>query len=243
MEINLKKSAENFRISLEKKGVAKMPEMEMAVIMDVSLSFEDEHKDGITDALLTRLVPWGMTFDPDKKVDLFTFSSGSHSAYLVGSVDEKNYENYIPRNVIKKVPGYNGGTNYHYVLDKAFKHFGWGEVAPSGGFLRKLFGGNSAPAEEKRRAILFFITDGEASDNEDTNNVVRRAETEGYEVFIVMIGVSNQDVNFSFLANLDKNHKNVSFHEIKKIRDFVAKSDEQINDFFLRDKLIAWLKR
>ncbi len=240
MNINLQKSAENFKISLEKKGVEKMPEMEMAVIMDVSGSFEDEHEDGITNNLLTRLVPWGMSFDPDKKVDLFTFSSGPSSAYLVGSVDEKNYVGYIPKNVIKKVPGYNGGTHYSYVLEKAFKHFGWGAEEKKG-FLGKLFGGGEAI--EKRRAILFFVTDGEASDNTRAEAVIKKAETENYEVFVVFVGVSNQSVDFSFLNGLTRVHKNVSFHEIRDIRGFVDKGDSEINDFFLQDKLVKWLKR
>jgi hypothetical protein len=250
MQINLEKSAQNFRISLEKRGIAKMPEMEMGVLLDVSGSFDDEHRDGLTNDLLTRLIPWGMTFDPDKKADLFTFSSGEHSAYLVGSVDERNYTNYIPNNVIGKVPGYNGGTHYSHVIRKALQHFGWiagGDTAKSSGFLGKLFGGKKAETgpSEARRAILFFITDGaiQTEDKTATSAIVQQADKQGYEVFIVMIGASNQQVDFSFPANLDRNHRNVAFHTITDIKGFTRMSDDQINDFFLSDKLTTWLKK
>lgn len=251
MHINLEKSAQNFRISLEKRGIVKMPEMEMGVLLDVSGSFDDEHRDGLTNDLLTRLVPWGMTFDPDKKVDLFTFSNGAHSAYLVGSVDERNYANYIPKHVIDKVPGYKGGTHYSHVIRKALQHFGWiagGEKPKSGGFFGKLFGGKQKEetgSSEPRRAILFFITDGsiQKEDAAATSAVVAQADNEGYEVFIVMIGASNQQVDFSFPKTLDRNHRNVSFHTITDIKGFTRMSDDQINDFFLSDKLTAWLKK
>ncbi|TLX16540.1 VWA domain-containing protein [Rhizobium sp. MHM7A] len=252
MQINLQKSAQNLRISLEKRGIVKMPEMEMAALLDVSGSFDDEHRDGLTNDLLTRLIPWGMTFDPDKKADLFTFSSGERSAYLVGSVDEKNYINYIPNHVIDKVPGYNGGTHYSHVIRKALQHFGWiagGEAPKSGGFFGKLFGGNKGASEASsgapRRAILFFITDGEIQpeDKAATSTIVAQADNEGYEVFIIMIGASNQRVDFSFPDGLARNHRNVAFHTITDIKGFTRMSDDQINDFFLSDKLTAWLKK
>jgi hypothetical protein len=252
MQINLEKSAQNLRISLEKRGISKMPEMEMAGLLDVSGSFDDEHRSGVTNDLLTRLIPWGMTFDPDKKADLFTFSSGERSAYLVGSVDEKNYIDYIPKNVIEKVPGYNGGTHYSHVIRKALQHFGWiagGEAPKSGGFFGKLFGGNKTSGEASssapRRAILFFITDGEIQreDKADTSAIVAQADREGYEVFIVMIGVSNQSVDFSFPETLARDHRNVAFHTIKDIKGFTRMTDDQVNDFFLSDKLTAWLKK
>ncbi|MNL88763.1 hypothetical protein D3C87_2186790 [compost metagenome] len=58
-----------------------------------------------------------------------------------------------------------------------------------------------------------------------------------------MIGASNQRVDFSYAAGLDRNHRNVSFHEINDIKGFTRMSDDQINDFFLSAKLTAWLKQ
>lgn len=231
-----------------------MPESEVGVAMDVSGSFDDEHREGLTTDLTTRFVPWGLTFDPDRKIDMFTFSSGEASAYLVGSIDEHNYQNYIPRNVIEKVPGYNGGTHYSHVIRLALQHFGWlpsasAPAAKSGGFFGKLFGGKQeAPAaapqtSTPRRAILFFVTDGQATDNSATSQVIADAERNNYEVFFIMIGASNQRVDFSFLAGLDRNHSNVSFHPITDIKGFTQMTDDQINEFFLTDKLTAWLKK
>lgn len=241
---DLSKSATNFRVSLEKKGVEKMPELEMAVIMDVSGSFDDEHRDGVTNDLLTRLIPWGMTFDPDKKVDLFTFASGQGAAHLVGSVDEKNYVGYIPKNVIGKVPGYNTGTDYAYVITRALAHFGWVPgVKKAAGLLGGLFGKKEQTQSEKRRAIVFFVTDGDNNDTAATLSVMADADRNGHEVFFVFVGVSNQSVSFSTLKQIEATCGNASFVKITDIKGFVAKSDNEVNEFFLNSKLVSWLKK
>lgn len=246
--IDLKKSASNFQVSLKKSGVEKMPEMEMGVIMDVSYSFKDEHEDGLTNTLLTRFVPWGLTFDPDRKVDLFTFSNGSTPAHLVGSVDEGNYVDYIPRHVIGKVPGWGKGTAYAPVTKMVLQHFGWlpgGAVQSSVGFLGGLFGKKktTVASAEKRRAIVFFVTDGVNEDPAEMKAVMADAETNKYEVFFVLVGVSNQNEPFHLLRELGARYNNAIFREIKDIKGFGRKSDDEINEFFLDPKLVAWLKK
>jgi hypothetical protein len=248
MAFDLSKSEKNFSISLKKVGVEKMPELEMGIAMDVSGSFDDEHKDGVTNALVTRLAPWGFTFDPDRKIDMATFSSRDNIQLVDPPVDEKNYGDYIKRFVINKVKGYNGGTGYAPVTRLFLQHFGWlpGLTASAGGFLGGLFGKKKAVSAEKRRAIVFFITDGDNNDSGDTPamlQVMADAEANNYEVFFVFVGVSNQNVSFDTLKLIDRNHKNAAFHEIKDIKGFVAKSDEEINEFFLKSKLVAWLKK
>lgn len=246
MAIDLTKSATNFTISLKKVGVEKMPELEMAVAMDVSGSFDDEHRDGVTNDLVTRLVPWGLTFDPDRKVDFFTYSTRDN-VQLVGSVDESNYQNYIKNKVIGKVKGYGLGTGYAPVTRLILQHFGWlPGLAQSSGFLGGLFGKKKEGQAEKRRAIVFFITDGDNNDHGDPEAMMRvmgDADNNGYEVFFVFVGVSNQNVSFQMLKTLNTKFKNAAFREINDIKGFVAKSDAEINDFFLDSKLVSWLKK
>jgi hypothetical protein len=248
MAFDLSKSEKNFTISLKKVGVDKMPALEMGFAMDVSGSFDDEHRDGITNALVTRLSPWGFTFDPDRKIDMATFSSGNNIQFVDPPIDEKNYDNYIKRFVIDKVKGYSGGTGYAPVTRLFLQHFGWmpGLTAPIGGFLNGLFGKKKPVSVEKRRAIVFFITDGDNNDTGDTPammDIMGDAEANNYEVFFVFVGVSNQNVSFATLKLIDRNHKNAAFHKITDIKGFVAKSDEAINEFFLDSKLVAWLKK
>ena len=85
LTLNLQKSSSTLKLSLQKSGIHSMPVLDMAMVLDVSGSFEDEHLDGTTTDLLTRLAPWGLTFDPDKKIDILTFSNGAASAHLVGA--------------------------------------------------------------------------------------------------------------------------------------------------------------
>ena len=81
LQLDLKKAAKSLRLSLDKAGIAQDVTAEVIIDIDVSGSFEDEHEDGTTELLLTRLVPWGLTFDPDRKLDVFTFSNGAGSVH------------------------------------------------------------------------------------------------------------------------------------------------------------------
>jgi hypothetical protein len=255
--VNLEKSAESFRVSLEKKGILKMPELEVCSAIDVSGSFLGEHRAGLTSAFLTRIVPWGITFDPDGKIDVFTFSDGRASAHYVGYMDASNYADYVGENIVDKVPGWGGATDYAHVLRMILAHFGWGknaEVSPASaqkpGFFARLFGGAKSSTvgspqggEASRRAIVFFVTDGVGDDPTETKRVIGEAEREGYETFFVMVGMSNSTRQFPLLKSLADNHGNVIFRKIEDIAAFNKMSDEKLNEFFLDDKLTAWLSR
>ena len=109
LQLNLEKSKAALQLCLHKAGVTQPPVMDMGVLLDVSGSFEDEHQDGTTNRLLTRLIPWGLTFDPDGKLDVTTFSHGERHVHRVGSVTAANYADFVQRQVIGRVPGWNGG--------------------------------------------------------------------------------------------------------------------------------------
>lgn len=253
--VNLAKSAETFRVSLEKKGILKMPELEVCSAVDVSGSFLGEHRAGLTSTFLTRIVPWGITFDPDGKIDVFTFSNGRASAHYVGYMDASNYVDYVGKNIVDRVPGWGGATDYAHVLRMILSHFGWGKEredvraqAKKPGFFARLFGGAKPVAgqqddEAPRRAIVFFVTDGVGDDPEATTQVIGEAEREGCETFFVLVGMSNQTREFPLLKNLAAKHGNVIFRKIEDIAAFNAMSDERLNEFFLDDKLTAWLSR
>src|SRR4051812_26480201 len=117
LQLNLQKSAQALRLNLAKRGIVAPPQADLAFNMDVSGSFEDEHRDGLTQTLLTRLVPWGMVFDPDKKLDVFTFSDGPDHVHHVGDITEATVDSYIENRIIGRVPGWCRGTDYSYVLE------------------------------------------------------------------------------------------------------------------------------
>ncbi|MBY3155392.1 VWA domain-containing protein [Rhizobium laguerreae] len=228
-----------------------MPELEVSSALDVSGSFLEEHRAGLTSTFLTRIVPWGITFDPDGKIDVFTFSNGRANAHYVGAIDASNYENYVRDHIENKVPGWGGATDYSHVLRMILAHFGWGEreQAPAAatklGFFARLFGGPKSDRDERpqdgapRRAIVFFVTDGVGDDAAETRQVIGEAEREGYGTFFVLVGMSNS--MFPLLESLAADHGNVIFRKVEDIAAFNKMSDENLNEFFLDDKLTKWL--
>lgn len=247
IQLNLDKSTSALKLSLEKKGIVQPPVIDVAIAMDVSGSFEDEHRQGVTNDLLLRLAPWGLAFDPDRKLDVFTFSNGPHHAHHVGALTATNYEDFVRRQIIGKVPGWARGTDYSYVLQKIFQSFGWAAADGSKpGFLQRLFGARSEPAAEakgpRKRSVVFFITDGENSDQDQTRKVLAQAQRGAYEVYVMFLGVSNQPGEFAFIEELGDEFSNTGFLPIKNLKAFVSQSDEALNEALLVPELLNWLK-
>ncbi len=244
LQLNLEKSKASLQLCLQKAGIVKPPVMDMGVLLDVSGSFEDEHRDGTTNKLLVRLVPWGLTFDPDHKLDLTTFSNGERHVVRAGSVNATNYADYVQRHVIGKVAGWNGGTDYSYGLEDFLRLFGWlDNEAVKPGFLGKLFGAKAVPAAERRRSLVTVITDGENSDKDRTRQVLRESQKRQDEVYVLFLGVSNQGGKFPFLEQIGDEFSNTGLVVIPNIREFVEMDDDTLNELLLLDELIEWLKR
>ncbi len=244
LQLNLEKSKATLKLSLEKAGVQKTPVLDIGVVLDVSGSFQDEHADGTTTDLLTRLAPWGLTFDPDRKIDIFTFSSGAQSAHLVGPLNEANYQNYVANHIIRKVPGWNGGTDYSYVLELALKEFGWIDGgAKKPGLMGRMFGQKETAAKEKKRSLVLFITDGDNDNKERAREVLRQSEARKDEVYFMFLGVANGGGGFPFLESIGDEFGNTGYKKIADVRKFIRKSDEDINTFLLDRELVDWLNR
>lgn len=232
--LDLQKGKETLKLSLEKKGIMSVPSADLAFVLDVSGSFDDEHRSGITQTLLERLVPWGMLFDPDQKLDVFTFSNGKSYAHHVGDITPETCENYVASKIVNRVPGYGCGTDYSYVLEKVLQNFGW---LTAGGFLGKVFGGG----KEKRRSIVLFVTDGASSDERECEKVLADSEARKDEVYFLFIGIGN--TNFPFLKRVADKFSNTGLVVIKNLKNFVKQADEQVNEEFIGEELITWLKK
>ncbi|KVP75385.1 hypothetical protein WJ96_06380 [Burkholderia ubonensis] len=244
LTLNLEKSAQALILSLEKAGI-KVPHLDVGFAMDVSGSFEDEHEDGTTELLLTRLVPWGLTFDPDKKLDVFTFSNGRDSVQDVGPIDARNYQGFVRRNIIG-VKGYNGGTAYSHVLESFLEHFGWKDVVKKAGFFGSLMGKKDEVIKGERKPSLVIIaTDGdnnESGDKERTMRVLRESEARKDQVYFLFLGISNQGSTFPFLETIGDQFSNTGFVRIPDLRKFNAMDDDALNEYLIGDELLAWFK-
>lgn len=258
LNLDLNKSAQSLQLSLQKAGIVTPPQVDLAFDLDVSGSFDDEHRDGLTNDLLVRLVPWGIVFDPDKKLDVFTFSNGESHAHYVGDVTPTTCDQYVQRQIIRKVPGYNGGTDYSYVLERNLEHFGWKQptaAAPvkRSGMFGGIFGGGSKPAAQqptqKKRSIVIFVTDGDndpqgySKDKQRTIQVLSESEARKDGVYFLFLGVSQQNARFPFIDQLGERFGNVGFVPISNVGRWTQQSDEEINQALLGNELLEWLKK
>ncbi len=246
--LEMNKSEGALRLSLQKAGIITPPQVDLAFDLDVSGSFDDEHRCGLTNRLLARLVPWGMVFDPDKKLDVFTFSSGKESAHHVGEVTPATVDDYVPRHIIDKVPGYARGTDYSYVLEKNLEHFGWKPAAAAAPAKRSWWSGKSAASTtaavvEKKRSVVLFITDGDNSDKDRTRQVLKESEARQDGVYFLFIGVSNQGSRFPFLESIGDDFGNTGLVTIKDLGTFLNLDDDSMNQQLLGDELLGWLKK
>lgn len=260
LTLNLDKSASALRLALDKAGVVANVTAETAAIIDVSGSFEHEHEEGTTSILIERLVPYCMVLDPDRKMDVFTFSAGEDNAHYVGAVTPDDARDYITRNIIERVPGWNGGTTYSYVLERALEHFGWKvceeahRSSQGAGFLSRLFGWSPSGqvhqhgtphTHAKRRSLVLFITDGEndGSDEARTMRVLEESQQRGDQVYFLFIGAcEDKGVTFAFVQKIARRFRNTGVVVIRDLEAFVAQSDEELNATLLGPELVEWLK-
>lgn len=227
MSLNLNLSKQNLQLTLEKKNIPSITNMNVEFAMDVSGSFDDEHRNGYTQQFLNRFVPFALLFDPDKKMGMYAFSS---SYKKLKDVSESNYQDYVS-STIMTCSVYNGGTNYSEVIREM--------IIPSedkSGFFSKLFKTNESKTSPK---LCFFVTDGEPSDSSKTLDVLK--EIEGSNTFIVLISISRTKINFLETMQKFQNvtYMNFTPQELKQIQSV---SDENLYDRLLDNELTTWLK-
>jgi len=246
LQLNLQKSADKLRLSLDKAGIGANIKAELIFDMDVSGSFEHEHEEGTTSKLIARLVPYGMVLDPDGKMDVFTFSNDKGSVHHVGTVTPEDSEDYILRKVVGRVPGWKGGTTYSHVLERNLQHFGWLPAEENfGGLVSRFFGmRKDAPDAQQKRSVVVFVTDGEndPADHARTISVLEASEQRGDQVYFLFMGACEHDVDFKFLRTIAARFKNTGVVIVRDLDGFVELSDEELNAQLLGPELLEWLR-
>lgn len=253
IKLDLTKSAEALRLDLTKRGVDPAQLRAQVIInMDVSGSFEGEHIKGITNQLMARLLPWGLVFDVNGEIDVFTFSDKEDGAHHVGTVDRNTYDGYVKREIIGKVPRWSSGTDYSHVLRKNLRHFGWipdeTKAESKRGFFSKLLGkpepaANSSPVK-KDRTFVIMITDGEnnSNDKEPTRRLLAESQARQDEVYFLFIGYSSAGAAFSFLKEISDKYANTGLVVIDDLEKFTNMPDDELNELLIGDELVTWLK-
>ncbi len=254
IKLDLTKSAKELRLQLDKAGVASDIKAQIIVNMDVSGSFHHEHEEGTTNTLMNRLMPVAMELDPDRSIDLVTFSDGPSNVQYVGTVTEKNAKNFILDNVVDRVRGWNGGTTYSHALTEALERFGWLECdndhgTPASRFLGNLFGATPEKhSHEKQRSIVIHVTDGENDpgnnwgDKAATRKLLRDSQKRGDNVYFLFIGACEHQ-DFEFVRDIAAEFKNTGIVMATDPEEFVELSDRDLMQKLLVPELIEWLKK
>jgi hypothetical protein len=231
--LDLNKSAEKLRLDLTKAAGGTLPEADVGFDLDVSGSYEGLHRSGVTSLLMSRMIPFCMVFDPDKKLDVWTFSDGP--AHYVGAITPDDHKDFVRRKVIEKVPNWCGRTDYAPVLKANVKHFGWGKS--QGGFL-----GFGAKPIAGKKSLVLFNTDGASDDPEETDELMKEMQDKGYQVYVQFIAIKQPSANFSFIERLADDYSNCGLIVIDDINKWVALDDDSLNAQFLTDELVDWMK-
>lgn len=240
MQLDLQKSSQKLQLDLNKSGVTQVPSIDVAFALDVSGSFDWAHKNGTTTQLLQRLIPWAMVFDPNKSMEAYTFST---STCKMPEINMNNFSTFIKDNVLH-ARNYNGGTDYSPVIHDIRDDFGWTPQQPAatGGFFQNLFGKKPVqPQVSGRPTLVFFVTDGENSDQQETLDAFTQMQENNEQIFVIFMCMGDPR-SFSFLARLASNFQNTDMHSIADMSQFVNMDDEHINQMMITSRLTNWLK-
>ena len=252
----LHKATESLKLELQKRSVDTIIPCQVKMAMDVSGSFDDEHRQGYTQDLMNRFMPFALIFDKDGVIDSYTFAS---KAGRLPKIDKDNFDSYIQNKVINCY-GYNGGTCYKPVLELIAEDASPHDIVTGGqdgvaakpaGFFGKLFGKKDVPEQpaiapttikgEVEKELVFFVTDGDASDTDKAKEFIQKMGKDN--IFFVFISVGDQDIKL-FKESFENTPYSIYFKLTKdQIRDLHSWSDEKMYDLLLKPSLIAWMDK
>ena len=204
----------------------------VVVALDYSSSMRPLYENGTVQKTLDRLVPLGLSFDDNGKIELFLFQNDFQR---LADLTADNYAQYVS-NVIEPACYPMGGTCYAPVLRAITEGMTVRRETSYG------FGGTEVTmpplVEPGVPTFVLFITDGENEDRRLSDQVIRRAAE--LNVFIQFIGIG--DLLFSYLQEVDelpgRQCDNTGF---SRMADLAAVSDAQFYDAVLA-QFACWLR-
>ena len=217
MSIDLRKEAEKNFISLKKKADEAVSKVglngqtaRVALAIDISASMSGLYKTGVVQRAVERLLALGVKFDDNRSIDIFLFGQKD---YEVGELSERDFFDYVNNHIVRKYQ-LEGATNYAGVMKRIAKKYYPQAIEGSsngGGILGKLFGGGGsqrfsidqkaykAKYQDSEPVYVYFLTDGDNGDKDETEEAIREASKLG--IFWQFVGVG--DAGFKFLSKLD----------------------------------------
>lgn len=225
--INLSKTVIN--LSKEKGFDLTGLTSQVVLVLDHSGSMDRDYANGAVQDVVTKMVPLGLTFDDNGEIEVFKFDNIAEQ--IKESLNIRNYENYVKKYVYRTNDM--GGTEYARPLELIYKDYCGAEK--STGFFGKLFGKKASTGSitgvtsEQTPVFVIFITDGDNSDEYDTNRALDKLKENN--VFVQFIGISNS--KFKYLKDVAKNYNNASFVKFNDISKM--NSDDEIYAKILTD--------
>lgn len=258
--IDLKKKS---GIVLEKLGLAGV-EAEVVFAVDKSGSMGWNISNGVVQEQVDRFIGVGMNMSPSKSIEVYGFNSGheyvgkAHEGNHVNFLKSKNFRasggtSYAP--VMKQIIAKYGTAIESQFVTKEVEREVVTAIKP--GFIGKLFGAkertevktviesvreqvNAAEVKPvKTPTLVFFMTDGENSDVDETKRVLREAAKQG--IFWQFIGIGGE--SFPMLEALDDlEGRFLDNADFTKISDVTNVDDEKLFESVLKE-FPGWLRQ
>lgn len=229
--IDLSKKA---KIVLEKKQIFG-EKAQVKLILDISGSMTPLYSNGTVQQTVEQILGVAMNMDDNESVEVYAFGQNAH---YIGEATPENVDGFVNNVLLKKVK-YEYDTRYADAMKLAA-----GENASSsgGGLFGGLFGKKKAPAAPKSDSPLpsyvVFVTDGNNSDKNETEEFVRRISSE--PIFWQFVGIGSE--RFAFLDKLDHlSGRKIDNANFLKIDNIAKLSDEDLYDRLLTE-YPSWLK-
>lgn len=214
MTIDMSKHTEQLEtvlIDMSKNGKTDMTNhsARVAIAMDYSGSMSNMFSNGEVQEIVTRLLPIALKFDDNEELESWLFSNDCER---INPVTISNYQNYV-KNFMLNAGMYMGGTEYAPVLKDIVKYYK-----------------DNNPSDIP--AFVIFITDGDNSDENVTDSIVRKLSE--YNMFVQFVGIGNGS-SFKYLRKLDnlsgRKSDNTGFITVQ---DMNRLNDEQLYTEMLR---------
>lgn len=263
LTFDLTKPTQALSFVLKKNNVDVIVPSQVHLAFDVSWSFDDEHCAGYTQQLLNRFVPFSLLFDKNRTLDSYVFGDRCEK---IDDINEFNFSNYVQKH-IQKSSCYKGGTNYLPIFKLLVKSTNnvaepQIEVKPVTppeplGFFARLFG-KSRPVEyptpietpvvtkevvEDEKHLVFFVTDGEASDQDAAKEFLDNTLKTVSNPYFVFISIGKSDFTFfkkNYLNTSYSNYFNLTPDELK---DLDSLSDEALYEKVISPSLAEWMNK
>lgn len=259
IKFDLTKPKEKLQFVLQKHNVTTIVPCQVHLAFDVSLSFDDEHRSGYTQQLLNRIVPFSLLFDKNQTLDSYVFGSG---AQKLDDININNFNTYV-RTDIQRSSLYNSGTEYLPIFRMLIDKAGPKEVKipqpdiqtiveKKVGIFGKMFGKQdsveivskkqpSIITTEQEKHLVFFVTDGEAFDQENAKHYLNNALSSVTNPFFVFISIANKE--FPFFANNYKNTAYSTYFNLtpSQLHDLQKSLDEDLYEMIISPSLEEWM--